>query len=188
MRYSGSCDIWLLEYSRIQSGTFDLTLSRVNLEDVVSFVHRMSSGAAQAKGVQLRIECSENDETWVTADRQGLIQIGLNLVGNALKFTDAGGTVTLKVAQGDEGYIGFFVSDTGTGIPPEKLQEVLQPFVRLGDASLASETGTGLGLAIVTALADAMEMPFSLHSTVGEGTNARLSIPVASNPAQTSRR
>lgn len=178
----------LLEYSRIQSGTFDLTLAQVKLDDVVSFVHRMSSGAAQAKGVQLRIECSENDETWVTADRQGLIQIGLNLVGNALKFTEAGGTVTLKVAQGDEGYIGFSVSDTGAGIPPEKLQEVLQPFVRLGDASLASETGTGLVLAIVTALADAMEMPFSLHSTVGEGTNARLSIPVASNPAQTSRR
>jgi two-component system, cell cycle sensor histidine kinase PleC len=174
----------LLEYSRIRSGTFDLSPSPLRLEEIVSFIHRMSLGTAQAKGVELQIEGCDDEEIWVQADRQGLIQIGLNLVGNALKFTDPGGIVTLKVTSDNKGCVTFAVTDTGTGIPEGKLEEVLQPFVRLGDASLASETGTGLGLAIVTALADAMALPFSLKSCVGEGTSASLSMPILRNPGQ----
>jgi len=168
----------LLEYSRIRSGTFDLTPSHLKLGDIVSFVHRMSQGIAQAKGVALRIEECDDAKTWVRTDRQGLIQIGLNLVGNAIKFTEPGGDVTLKITKENESHVTFAVTDTGAGIPATQLEEVLQPFVRLGDASLASETGTGLGLAIVTALADAMALSFSLQSCVGEGTIASLSIPI----------
>jgi len=175
----------LLEYSRIRSGTFELAPSSLRLEEIVSFVHRMSSGIAKAKGVDLRIEGCEDEEIWVHADRQGLIQIGLNLVGNALKFTDAGGVVTLRLTREHDGSVTLAVTDTGAGIPEGKLEEVLQPFVRLGDASLASETGTGLGLAIVTALAEAMALSFSLQSRVGEGTSASLSMPILNNPEQT---
>lgn len=175
----------LLEYSRIRSGTFDLCPTHLKFEEIVSLVHRMSLGTARAKGVELKIEGCDDEEIWVQADRQGLIQIGLNLVGNALKFTDPGGLVTLKVTRESDSQVTFAVNDTGTGIPEAKLEEVLQPFVRLGDASLASETGTGLGLAIVTELADAMALPFTLHSCVGKGTSANLSLQILRNPGQT---
>ncbi|MAN64168.1 MAG: hypothetical protein CMI60_19720 [Parvibaculum sp.] len=167
----------LLEYSRIRSGTFDLNPTDLQLDEVVQFVHRMSLSTAKAKGVELGIQIASDCNRKVRADRQALIQIGLNLVGNALKFTNAGGSVTLKVAQEDDGRISFSVSDTGAGIPADKLEEVCQPFVRLGDASLASETGTGLGLAIITALAEAMETPFTLESEEGKGTVATLMLP-----------
>ncbi|WOF75898.1 HAMP domain-containing sensor histidine kinase [Parvibaculaceae bacterium PLY_AMNH_Bact1] len=166
----------LLEYSRIRSGTFDLNPTELQLAEVVQFIHRMSLSTAKAKGVELGIQIASDCDRPVRADRQALIQIGLNLVGNALKFTDPGGRVTLRVTSGARGQASLQVIDTGAGIPADKIEEVCQPFVRLGDASLASETGTGLGLAIIKALADAMGTPFTLESEEGKGTAATLSL------------
>lgn len=164
----------LLEYSRIRSGTFDLNPTNLRLDEVVQFVHRMTQSAARAKGIDLGLQIAADRNLHVRADRQALIQIGLNLVGNAIKFTDAGGRVILRVTSHDRHQVKLQIIDTGAGIPAEKLEEVCQPFVRLGDASLASETGTGLGLAIITALADAMETPFTLESEERKGTIATL--------------
>lgn len=169
----------LLEYSRIRSGTFDLNPADVEIEEVVQFIHRMSQSAAKAKGVELGLQIGCDRNTKVRADRQAIVQIGLNLVGNALKFTEAGGSVTVKVSPTGGKNINLQVIDTGAGIPADKLTEVCQPFVRLGDASLASETGTGLGLAIITELAEAMDTPFTLESEDGLGTTATLSLPIA---------
>ncbi len=166
----------LLEYSRIRSGTFDLVPTDLKLDEVIQLIHRMTLSAAKAKGIDLGIQIGIDRDTHVRADRQALIQIGLNLVGNALKFTDAGGSVTLKVTSDGSNHISMAVTDTGAGIPADKLADVCQPFVRLGDASLASETGTGLGLAIITALAEAMGTPFTLRSEVGKGTVATLQL------------
>ncbi len=171
----------LLEYSRIRSGTFELKPADLHLEEMMRFIHRMSQSSAEAKGVTLDIEMGIDRDTIVRADRHALIQIGLNLIGNALKFTEPGGKVTLKASLDDEGHVSLQVTDTGAGIPADKLKEVCQPFVRLGDASLASETGTGLGLAIITALADAMDTPFVLESEEGKGTTASLILPISLN-------
>ncbi len=168
----------LLEYSRIRSGTFDLNPGDIGIEEVVQFIHRMSQSTAKVKNIDLGIEIDVDPGTKVHADRQAVVQIGLNLVGNALKFTEAGGSVKIKVLS-DGNHVNLQVIDTGAGIPEDKLQEVCQPFVRLGDASLASETGTGLGLAIITALADAMATPFTLESEEGTGTIANLALPIA---------
>ena len=167
----------LLEYSRIQSGTFDLEISPVCLEDVAYQVHRMMTSIADKKGVALIADWDEAEKTWVSADRQGLVQIALNLLGNAIKFTEPGGKVTLKIENGDGASFVLSVSDTGTGIAQDKLADVCQPFVRLGDATLASETGTGLGLAIVTSLVAAMGSQFKLESELGRGTLARVLLP-----------
>ncbi len=173
----------LLEYSRIRSGTFDLSPTELQLEEVVQFIHRMSLSSAKEKGIELGLQIGIDRNLRVWADRQALIQIGLNLVGNALKFTASGGSVVLKVTTDRANHVVLQVTDTGTGIPADKLAEVCQPFVRLGDASLASESGTGLGLAIITALAEAMETPFTLESEAGKGTVATLLLPsVRSKP------
>ncbi len=168
----------LLEYSRIRSGTFELDPTDISIDEVIQFIHRMSESAATTKGVDLGLQIACDRNLKVHADRQAVIQIGLNLVGNALKFTEAGGTVTIKVSSPDSNHVNLQVIDSGVGIPSDKLKEVCQPFVRMGDASLASETGTGLGLAIITALAEAMETPFTLESVEGEGTSATLSLPI----------
>jgi len=167
----------LLEYSRIQSGTFDLEISPVCLEDVAGQVHRMMTSIAEKKGVVLVADWDGATETWVSADRQGLVQIALNLLGNAIKFTKSGGSVTLKIEKGSGARSVLSVSDTGAGIAQDKLTEVCQPFVRLGDATLASETGTGLGLAIVTTLVASMGSQFTLESELGKGTIARVWLP-----------
>ncbi|MCE8000710.1 MAG: hypothetical protein HEP70_17800 [Rhodobiaceae bacterium] len=168
----------LLEYSRIRSGTFDLHPADLELDEVVQFIHRMSQSTAKAKKVDLGIQIATDRNLHVKADRQALVQIGLNLVGNALKFTGAGGRVILRVTSQDGHQVKMQVIDNGAGIPADKLEEVCQPFVRLGDASLASETGTGLGLAITTALAEAMGTPFTLESAEGKGTVATVLLPI----------
>lgn len=160
----------LLDYSRIQSGTFDLTIAPVCIESVAAQVHRMMLPMAERKAIHLKMECSADKVPLVLADRQGLVQIAINLVGNAIKFTPAGGAVRLQINTTQSGFGTLIVSDNGPGIPPEKLDDVQKPFVRLGDASLASETGTGLGLAIVTTLASAMDASFSVTSEPGRGT------------------
>lgn len=169
----------LLEYSRIRSGTFDLQVTDIEIEEVIQFIHRMSQSTAKAKGIELGLQIGIDRDLRVRADRQALIQIGLNLVGNAMKFTDAGGRVTLRATMHGNNQVTLQVTDTGAGIPADKLEEVCLPFVRLGDASLASETGTGLGLAIITALTEAMDTPFTLESEEGKGTVASLSLPIA---------
>jgi two-component system, cell cycle sensor histidine kinase PleC len=166
----------LLDYSRIQSGTFDMAMSPISIADVANQVHRMMTPIAQKKGVTLLPEWDEDADLVALADRPALIQIAVNLIGNALKFTEQGGIVRLAVSMGPQRSIVMQVKDSGPGIPPEKLSEVQKPFIRLGDASLASEPGTGLGLAIVTTLSSAMGAGFSMSSELGEGTTCRVEL------------
>ncbi len=167
----------LLEYSRVRSGTYDLTTSTVSLQDVTEQVIRMSGHAADKRGVRLLRDWQVQQATMVVGDRHALVQIGLNLVMNAIKFSPAGEAVTVRIQGGRNGEAVLSVIDKGPGIPPDRMDDVKQPFVRAGDASLASETGTGLGLAIVSNLTEKMGARFDLVSTKGEGTCAAIILP-----------
>lgn len=169
----------LLEYSRIKSGTYELDLRPLVLEDVATQVRRMCARTAEEKHVTLVADWDDAAETWVTGDHHALVQIALNLVGNALKFTAPGGTVTLAIHNDLPGHASLCVSDTGIGIPKAKLRDVQLPFVRMGDTTLASETGTGLGLAIVTTLCQALGARFLIDSEEGKGTDCRIVLPGA---------
>ncbi|HEX6778591.1 MAG TPA: ATP-binding protein, partial [Ktedonobacterales bacterium] len=120
----------------------------------------------------------------VLADRQRLMQVLLNLVRNAITYTPAGGIVSLMLEQADAGHIAITVADTGIGIPPEDLERVFDRFYRT-DASRARATGGfGLGLSIVRDLVNAMGGSIGVTSAVGEGSQFRVLLRVASKTQQ----
>lgn len=168
----------MLEYSRVKSGTYDLRKDEICLEEVADQVLRMLGHAAATRSVTLARKWDQGKQTIVIADRHALVQIGLNLTMNAIKFSPKGASITLSVGEDGKGAAMLSVNDSGPGIPADRMQDVLQPFVRIGDASLASETGTGLGLAIVSNLAREMGARFELESRIGEGTKASLILPL----------
>ena len=125
------------------------------------------------------------------ADREKLSQILINLLSNAAKFTDTGGTVTVAVVSPDDGTMSsntvqLCVSDTGAGIPADKLESVFQPFVQLNRVLSSTHEGTGLGLAISRDLARGMGGNLFVESAVGQGSRFEIRLPTW-RPAGTPR-
>jgi signal transduction histidine kinase len=111
----------------------------------------------------------------VCADHDRLLQVFSNLVGNAVKFTAAGGTITVA-AEAHQGGVRFSVSDTGSGIAPENVPYL---FDRFWQATRTDRRGIGLGLSIVKALVEAHGGHMAVESTPGHGTTFGFSIPMA---------
>jgi signal transduction histidine kinase len=112
----------------------------------------------------------------VRADREKLQQILLNLVGNAVKFTDPGGVVTVS-CEPRGARLAIVVRDTGPGIPPDKLDAVFEPFVQVDRTLASGAQGAGLGLAISRDLARGMGGDLTVASTLGDGSEFTLSLP-----------
>jgi signal transduction histidine kinase len=133
--------------------------------------------AAEAKGVRLEIAVSDAAPA-AFADPTALRQVLANLVENAVRYTNAGGTVTMFTARSDSGvWVG--VRDTGIGIPAEHLPRVFERFYRADAARSRDVGGTGLGLAIVRHLVEAHGGRVTAESTVGKGTTVRAFFPDA---------
>jgi signal transduction histidine kinase len=127
----------------------------------------------------LRYSYKGGDKTAsVLADPEKMQQIVLNLLSNAVKFTEAGGTITLAAKPSGK-CIDISVTDTGAGIPPEKLERIFDPFVQAERRLNQPVQGVGLGLAISRDLAQAMGGEISVESTVGKGSTFTLSLPRA---------
>jgi len=165
----------LLDYTRIQAKKPDAR-DDVALAGVIEAVKRR---LPPAEGVEIRFGEGEGDLR-VRGERKGIEQILLNLIGNALKFTPAGGCIEVSAAR-REGEVEVEVCDTGSGIPPEKLEKIFEPFVQVRDAAKgdSSRQGLGLGLAISRELARAMEGELTAESVAGKGSVFRLRLPAA---------
>ena len=126
-----------------------------------------------AKKLNYSVELG-NDPIWVTADRAKLVQIVINLVSNAVKFTESGGSVRVHLRDPVEGEanesVYLCISDSGMGIPESKLQAVFDPFVQLATSHSERHEGTGLGLAISRDLARGMGGDIRAQSREGKGT------------------
>jgi signal transduction histidine kinase len=120
----------------------------------------------------------------VRADREKAAQVLLNLFANAIKFTEPGGDVRLRVeraagAADGSSLVRLHVTDTGRGIPSEKLEAVFEPFVQVGKRFAGDAPGTGLGLAISRDLARGMGGELTVESTPGAGSTFTLTLPAA---------
>jgi PAS domain S-box-containing protein len=157
----------LLNYSRIEAGQVEYDLAPVPVAEIVNGVLSMVEPQALARGLTLqRGPCA--DDLVAMADRAKAQQVVLNLLGNAVKFTPAGGSVT--VTCGAEGArVTITVADTGGGIEPDQHAAIFEPFVQLGRSLTSGHEGTGLGLAISRDLARAMGGDLTVRSTPGEG-------------------
>ncbi len=168
----------ILAFSRLEAGKFELRPEPTRPRRLVSEIMALMAPRAGAKGIALRWTIAPETPEWVLADANRARQVLLNIVSNAIKFTETGQVVTrvypLRSDTSDTMTLRFDVEDTGAGIAPEMLHRVFESFVR--DES--GEEGTGLGLAIAKHLTQLMGGTIEMASTVGTGTRVRLDIPV----------
>jgi signal transduction histidine kinase len=164
----------LITFSRLEAGQVHYDIAPVIAEEVVRQVEAIVASLAVERGVTLTVvPCAG---IVVAADGDKLRQILLNLAANAVKFTERG-TVRISCHVADD-IARFDVADDGPGIPPNRFQEIFQPYVQLNTPLLDGYGGTGLGLAISREFAIAMRGDLTVSSTVGKGSVFSVSLPL----------
>ena len=164
----------MLDLTRLESGTAVIAVEPLAVRPVVEEVRSLTEVLARNRG--LRLVVSAAPEAMVLADRQRLKQVLLNLVGNALKFTDAGSVTVTAVPE--NGHVAFVVHDTGRGVPVEQQEMLFAKFMRLDSRPTAPEDGVGLGLSICRELVTLMGGEIALASAgVDQGTEVRFTLP-----------
>lgn len=165
----------LLDVSMIESGRLSVARSRESLEPIVEQAVEMVRPQAAGQSVTLRTQLAPGlPALFVDAER--VLQLLSNLLGNAVKFTPGGGTITVDVTRdGDE--VVLSVADTGVGIPPDQLPRVFDRYWRV--ARTGKQRGSGLGLAIAKGIVEAHEGRIWVESLVGAGTTFSVALPVA---------
>ncbi len=167
----------VLEMAKIEAGRVQLELAPFDLGGMVRDVTDMMQLRAEQKGLTLQLDQASEFPRYIRGDEARLRQILVNLVGNAVKFTQTGGvTLRLSVKQNDRQHLRIEVSDTGPGISAEDLEQIFKPFVQLGEG--AEQKGTGLGLTITKQFIDLMGGTISIESTIGQGSLFRVEVPV----------
>ena len=165
----------VLSGARLAAGTLELNLRAVNLATVVGEVLGILEVSIRDQGIDVQVEI--DDESIVLADEPKLRQVLVNLVGNAVKYTDEGGIVIR--ARHDGEWVRIEVEDTGVGIPVPDLDRIFQKFHQVDTGATRAKGGTGLGLAITRELLELMGGAISAHSEgPGTGSTFRLSLPV----------
>ncbi|MGE0713347.1 MAG: ATP-binding protein [Planctomycetota bacterium] len=164
----------LLEYARIESGRLSLERGRVELPALCREVLDQLRPHAEAKGLTLELEAPAGLPP-ALADRRLLLLVLLNLVGNAIKFTERG-QVQLGLAACEQGHR-VEVADTGPGIAPEDQERVFEPFLQLAPGSGRQDSGIGLGLALAREMTRAMGGRLELRSEPGQGSTFAVLLP-----------
>ncbi len=158
----------LLDIAKIEAGRLRLDRGEVHLPELLDQIVKMFELQAEIKGLAFRFEGADALPVVVHADERRLRQILINLLANAVKFTDSG-SVTLKVNYQRE-IARFEVTDTGIGIPDRDLARIFLPFERTGTANQRGDIGTGLGLAITRLLTELMGGEITVRSEPGVGS------------------
>jgi signal transduction histidine kinase/ActR/RegA family two-component response regulator len=164
----------VLDLSKIESGGIEIEDTNCNLYDLLESVSDIVRQRAQSKGLQYNLEIDKTVPPFVRIDDVKLRQILVNLLGNAIKFTEHGSVILRVFTRMANRELLFQVRDTGIGIPPEKQQEIFQPFHQIG----RSAGGTGLGLSISQRLCEAMGGMLLVQSSIGEGSCFSVNLPL----------
>ncbi|QDU38185.1 Signal transduction histidine-protein kinase BarA [Maioricimonas rarisocia] len=163
----------LLDFSRMEAGRFELEHDPFRIRRVVSEAMRILSLRAHEKGLELTHEVDADVPDLLEGDARRLRQIVINLVGNAIKFTE-GGDVTVRVSvdsiDSDSTRLLIAVRDTGIGIPEDQQATIFAPFTQIDASTTRQQGGTGLGLAICRELVEKMGGKIWLESQLGHGT------------------
>ncbi|MEP7242614.1 MAG: ATP-binding protein [Gammaproteobacteria bacterium] len=163
----------LLDLARIEAGKLVLTRDRVDLRELLDHVASLVSVRARSAGLRLQVEVDRGTLVDVITDERAVRQILLNLLGNAVKFTEPGGHVTLRARGQASGagrhHVRFTVEDSGIGIEEQQLTRIFEPFHRVTSADRVAE-GTGLGLTITQRLVAALGGTLEVTSEPGIGS------------------
>jgi len=171
----------ILDMSKIEAGVLELRPEPTDLREICDFIHTLFSEPAAKKELRLECHVAENFPHAVLIDRIRLRQILVNLVGNAVKFTDKGGIevrVTWeKQRTSSQVTLVIEIQDTGVGIPQDKLDAIFKPFVQAGAHLEKEKQGTGLGLSIVKRLTEIMGGTVTVASVMEQGSAFHLRFP-----------
>ncbi len=163
----------ILDYSKMEAGKLDIEAIDFSLADALEDVAELLASAAQSKGIELVVAIDEATPTTVRGDPARLLQILTNLVGNAVKFTEAGQVVVgVSMCETDsvQTVLRFNVNDTGPGMPAETCARIFDPFTQADSSTTRTHGGTGLGLAITRQLVELMGGSCGVESVVGSGS------------------
>ena len=163
----------VLDHSKIEAGKLSLSLMPMSPQAVAASVVALFRANAEAKGLALGLDIEPNVQEWVIGDAQRLKQVLLNLVGNAIKFTERGGVgLRLSSQPAVEGRAGikFEVNDSGLGMSPQAQRDLFQPFHQVDNDRNRKRGGTGLGLVISQSIVEAMGGRIEVESEPGTGS------------------
>ena len=166
----------VLDISKLEAGALKVESLPFDPRKVVGSSTGMLRSRAESKGLQMPVSVSEDVPQWISGDGHRIRQILINLMANAIKFTQSG-SVSLDVYL-ESGHCCFRVRDTGIGMTDEQLLEVFEPFQQCGKSSQGGHDGTGLGLTISNKLAVLMGGEIRVRSTSGVGSEFVLRIPL----------
>lgn len=170
----------LLDISKIEAGRFHLNRNEVPFAELLKQLADMFAIQAQAKGIAFDFQPADTLPAFVYTDESRLRQILINVLSNAIKFTDRGG-VTFTVSYRSE-VAKFEIKDTGIGIHQDDLQRIFRPFERSRNALAHQTAGTGLGLSITKLLTDIMGGEIRVASDVGKGTTFTIRMMLSEVP------
>lgn len=179
----------VLDLSRIESGREDILFASILVQDLLNEVVDMLAPQAEEKGIQLDVRLPDVLPA-VTTDAGKCRQILINLIGNAIKFTEQG-SVRISVEEAKDS-VCVVITDTGIGIAPDLISHVFEEFTQADDSIARKYGGTGLGLAIAQRYAGALQASIDVSSTLGIGSTFTLTLPLSlvgvADPAGTQTR
>ncbi|HWL41132.1 MAG TPA: ATP-binding protein [Gemmatimonadaceae bacterium] len=167
----------ILSYTRLEATQLQYDMIDVPVRGLLGDLDALVGSLARAKSLEYSCELPASG-VYVRTDPDKLRQILVNLISNSVKFTGAGGRVTVRCSESRE-TVTIEVEDSGQGIPPDKLDAVFEPFVQLDSGLTRTTDGTGLGLAISRGLARGMGASLTVRSEVGVGSVFTLRLPLA---------
>ena len=170
----------ILDMSKMESGNFEISPEPFAPRAALLNCCNLLALKARESGVDLTTRAPE-DLPVMTGDPRAFKQIALNLVANAIKFTERGGSVTVSAAV-EGSRLMLRVADTGVGIAPDDLKRIGDPFFQAGKTYQRKHEGTGLGLSIVKGLVGLHHGEFNVQSRIGEGTTVTVALPLSFTP------
>lgn len=166
----------VLDMSKIEAGRIELDEAEVDVNEMIDSVTRMMESRIFGKDLTLTTDVAK-DLPLIMADHRLLRQIMINLVTNAVKFSEAGGKISVS-AHYEDGELVIIIADDGVGIPKDKIKQAMEPFGQINDkAENTHQQGTGLGLPLAKAMVELHDGTFDVESDTGQGTKVTIRMP-----------
>jgi signal transduction histidine kinase len=172
----------ILDLSKVEAGKLEIERTPTEPGTLLADSLVMLRPSAEAAKVEVIVDAAPSDWPVLDCDPLKLKQVFVNLLGNAIKFTPAGGQVTVS-GEADAGWLRIRISDTGVGMRPEEIPLVVQPFYRASSAYDAKHQGAGLGLPFAKAVIELHDGSLAIESRLGSGTTVTIILPLAADDA-----
>jgi PAS domain S-box-containing protein len=168
----------LLKWAQLQTGHFDLVFEEVKLSDVISYILRIAVPVIRSKEIEI-VNDDRSTDIKLNTDRQAITSVLYNIIFNALKFTNVGGTIEIWAAI-EKDIVNISVRDNGVGIPADRINKLFRIDESVSTPGTKREKGSGLGLILVKELVDKLGGKILIDSTPGVGSTFTVSLPGAS--------